>query len=328
MQGRVWAKRLVSIMPSKKFRNYLRDKFYLKSIPFDRYGIRYFKDCKEGNRTILETLQKGEPCLITRFGVSELKCVDYFWQNQNKIKLKFPKDVVNMMQNNAGFFNPSDEHLTRFCCDFLRLIPNIDVLGVTNFWGYTEKEILEQYNQKAELVEFCSIGNQPLFDDEPWTQYLEGKKVLVIHPFAEQIISQYKKRNKLFKNDKILPNFDLQVIKAVQGIGESEEIKDYETWFDALNNMYSQIDESDFDIALIGAGAYGIFLGDYIKRKGKQAVHIGGDTQILFGIKGSRWDNWRVGKELYNKYWVNVDKKYQPKSLNAFKKAEGNAAYW
>jgi len=328
MRLRGIAKRVVSVLPNKQIRKYLRKKFYLKDIPYTHYGIRYFKNVKDGNRIILETLQKGEPCLVTRFGGTELKCVDWFYRHRHDINITYPKSVVDKMKFNGGFFKPDNDLLTRFCCDFIRIIPNIDILGVINFWGNTEEILMEKYNQQTELVEFLSIGNQPHFDDEPWTQYLEGKKVLVIHPFADTIISQYKKREKLFKNPKVLPKFDLKVIKAVQGLGGSKEVEQYQNWFDALESMYQEIDKTDFDIALIGAGAYGIFLGDYIKRKGKQAVHIGGDLQILFGIKGTRWNDRDIGKKVYNKYWVEVDEKYKPKTLKGFLKAEGNAAYW
>ena len=325
MDNRKILKRIVSVLPCQRFRHYLRDKLWLKSIPYTHYGTRYFKTAKEGNRLILETLRKGQPCLITRFGMTECKCVQFFLPRQDKVALKFPSGVWHKMEHNAGFFRPSNELLTKFCCDFLRLVPNIDILGILNY-SEAEKQIMDDHNPQAELVNYGSIVG--LFDDEPWMQYLEGKKVLVIHPFAEQIVSQYKNRKKLFKNPKILPDFDLKVIKTVQGIGETGEVDRYENWFEALESMYRQIDQTDFDIALIAAGAYGIFLGDYVKRQNKQAVHIGGALQLLFGIKGSRWNGSAIEKEFYNSYWVNVDSRYQPHSLKEFLKAEGNNAYW
>ena len=50
--------------------------------------------------------------------------------------------------------------------------------------------------------------------------------------------------------------------------------------------MKNQIVKTDFDIAIIGAGAYGFSLAAFIKKIGKKAVHLGGPTQVLFGIKG------------------------------------------
>ncbi|WP_274095727.1 hypothetical protein [Riemerella anatipestifer] len=41
------------------------------------------------------------------------------------------------------------------------------------------------------------------------------------------------------------------------------------TWFDALEDMKNKIDLVDFDVAIIGCGAYGLPLASYIKNKGK-----------------------------------------------------------
>ena len=53
--------------------------------------------------------------------------------------------------------------------------------------------------------------------------------------------------------------------------------------------MKKEIAHRDFDVALIGAGAYGLFLATECKRLGKVGIHIGGATQLLFGILGKRW---------------------------------------
>ena len=75
-----------------------------------------------------------------------------------------------------------------------------------------------------------------------------------------------------------------------------------------------------FDIAIIGCGAYGMPLAAYCKQIGKKAVHLGGATQLLFGIKGKRWDNY----SLYNDYWVRPLESETPR--NAGKIESG--CYW
>ena len=44
-------------------------------------------------------------------------------------------------------------------------------------------------------------------------------EVLVVHPFAETIQKQYLRKEFIHKDSRILPDFDLQTIKAVQTIG-------------------------------------------------------------------------------------------------------------
>jgi hypothetical protein len=147
---------------------------------------------------------------------------------------------------------------------------------------------------------------------------LENKKILVIHPFKKTIEKQFKKRKQLG----ILPKFKkLEIIPAVQTIAGNRDSR-FKNWFEALNWMKKEIDKKDFDIALIGCGAYGLPLAAYVKRKGKQAIHVGGGLQLLFGIKGKRWEkDYRIN---FNKNWIYPLKEDTPQNI---KKVEGGC-YW
>ena len=73
-------------------------------------------------------------------------------------------------------------------------------------------------------------------------------------------------------------------------------------------------------MALIACGAYGFPLAAHEKRTGRKAIHIGGSLQLLFGIKGKRWDD----KGFYNECWVSPSKEERPER---FEKVEGGC-YW
>jgi hypothetical protein len=156
--------------------------------------------------------------------------------------------------------------------------------------------------------------------------------VLVIHPFEASIRKQYEKRAVLFEDPRILPAFTLKTLKAVQSIGENP--KGFETWFDALDWMCARVREIEFDVALIGAGAYGLPLAAYVKGLGKKAVHLGGASQIMFGIKGKRFDQWPEYQKLYNEHWTRPLPEETPAAIMLFDgapaEAEGqpNRAYW
>jgi hypothetical protein len=166
----------------------------------------------------------------------------------------------------------------------------------------------------------------PFWANKPWTKALENKKVLIIHPFVKTIKAQYKKKEFLFDNN-LLPEFELKTIKSVQShAGSSSKFQD---WFEALNSMKKKMDETEYDICLIGAGAYGFSLAAHAKRSGKKAVHMGGSLQLLFGIRGNRWDNEKViGKvnyqALFNEHWVRPLSEETPAGIM---KVEGGA-YW
>ena len=71
--------------------------------------------------------------------------------------------------------------------------------------------------------------------------------------------------------------------------------------------MKEQCSKCDFDVAIIGCGAYGFPLAAEIKRMGKCAVHLGGATQLLWGITGRRWiqgNYHNFSNDVVNNYWV------------------------
>lgn len=306
-----------------------RKKFQKENCFLNRFGSRYINPQQLGNDVIFHELQKNKPCLITRFGSTEFRIVDYFYTHMKQKKIVFPAKYKLDMKRLAGFFSNSDELLTKYACDVLQILRNVDVFAP---WMHfvtkvNEPKIFDEYNHHAKLVTLDSLGPDVFFVKNPWTRYLEGKKVLVIHPFAKTIQSQYKKRKLLFGGKEILPEFKLITIKTVQGLGSSEEIKQFDTWFDALESMYRQIDAVDFDIALVAGGAYGMFLANYIKEKGKQVVHVAGVLQAFFGIKGQRWENNQVA-QCMNEHWVYPSEEETPKNLDDFAKTEGFNAYW
>lgn len=303
----------------------------------------HFKNEKErlscldytGNKASLyikHLLEQDKPLMISRFGSVELGClIDYIFHKKNRYFLgrainyfsghttekTYRQDVSASMINNAGFFPNSEEYLDRFCELMLSDIRCIDVCGS---WQKTEL-LLKKYMPK--IVRMYIGDLEPFLHEDPWSAALKDKKVLVIHPFSETIKMQYAKREHLFKNPDVLPEFELKVIKSVQSIAGNEV--EYPDWFAALDYMKSEIDKVDFDIALIGCGAYGLPLAAHIKRLGKKALHLGGATQLLFGIKGRRWETEQdYDKRFYNDAWIrplDIDKP------RGYEKVE-NGCYW
>ena len=109
---------------------------------------------------------------------------------------------------------------------------------------------------------------------EPWTTALEGQAVLVLHLFDRSIRKQYEKREVLFADARMLPGFTLKTFQTVRSLGGNGS--GLSPWFDALDWMCDRVREIEFDVALIGAGAYGLPLAAFVKSIGRKAVHLGG----------------------------------------------------
>jgi hypothetical protein len=171
------------------------------------------------------------------------------------------------------------------------------------WYNQYEDVICNTYCPNAALVDLDCL--EPFRFSNPWSSRLAGQKVLVVHPFVESIRKQYEgKRHLLFPSREVLPDFELKTLKTVQSIAGAKV--DFATWFDAYRHMCDEIAKVDFDICIIGAGAYGLPLASFAKQLGKQAIHLGGVTQILFGIKGQRWEREYADStaKLFNEHWV------------------------
>lgn len=280
---------------------------------------------------IFEALSSQEPTMIARLGATEMSCLTNYLgvkkitdRGINKfIKGQVPewwweKSKIREMEKSSGFFPQSIPKIEQFCELMLSDMSNINILGS---WLKEERFFKKQlFHARQVMLEDL----EPFFvSNIPWTQALKHKKVLVVHPFEETIRRQFLVKDKLFSNN-LLPDFELITIKAVQTIaGEKSPFSD---WFEALDYMKEQIDSKDYDICILGCGAYGLPLASFIKKRGKKAIHLGGVTQLLFGIKGKRWENylWYPYENLYNDYWVRPGDSEKPVNASV---VEGGC-YW
>lgn len=260
-----------------------------------------------------KAIDSGSPLMISRFGDVESQCILEYLNG------KISEHAVERMFIQAGFFPPVEKSLEEYSQLFLESSKKIDLLGV--WFRFGEAEIIRKSCSTASFTQLKSL--EPYFHTNPWSKYLKGKKILVVHPFSETISQQFlKHRELIFQNPDTLPNFELSTLKSVQSVAGMKT--DFDTWFDAYYYMCNQIKKINFDLAILGCGSYGLPLAAYIKDLGKQAIHLGGPTQLLFGIKGKRWDKRPEFKELYNEYWVRPNIREIPES---FTKVD-NGAYW
>lgn len=319
--------------------NFLR-RHYLRAFGPDPKPLVRSDNAEEISRVIYDRLMDDKPFMLTRFGSVELRCTYTYlgmeagassWLSYVRGKSPafwFEPHDIETMRTNAGFFSNTPEQLRRFGKRYYEDSALIDVLGV---WGPVEYDVADHIKDsfKANIVYL-----EPYFSSQPWTRALAGKKVLVVHPFASLIEQQYRNhRTQLFADPNVLPEFELHTIQAVQSLGGDSN--GFATWFDALKWMEDAIDQVDYDICIIGCGAYGLPLAGHVKRMGKKAIHLGGATQLLFGIKGNRWENPVYGLNepgfppgfylnMFNEHWIRPGENERPKSAE---KVE-NACYW
>ena len=262
---------------------------------------------------LFEIVESGTPTTIGKIGNSEMVALHCALAKQNLNQ----GDLHNIFTV-AGVFPPTDIGLNDFLVEFSSSLSQVDVLAK---WRDEREDILiSTYCPSASLVALREL--EPFYWGNPWSKALEGKKVLVISPFIDTIYSQYDKRLYLWKDSTVLPTMELSTIKCP--VSHYLRKSSYESWLEALEDMKKQMSIQDFDVCLIGAGAWSLPLAAHAKSLGKTGIHLGGGLQILFGIKGKRWDEHDVISHFYNDYWVRPSVTETPENVSV---VEGGC-YW
>ena len=292
--------------------------------------------CAQGqaaNDLIRSMIEAPGPCLIARSGCGELEATLRGIDVQRKggalkklIRMAIGSGGPFWWDNSirggvvwvAGYFPETDDALNAFSRRVCEDTRQIDLLGS---WCAGETQMKECYCPTMRGIPLSDL--EPFWFEHPWTGALAGKKVLVVHPFSDTIQAQYAKRRSLFDNPEMLPDYDLITYRAISSFAGIKTT--FATWFDALDKMCTDISKIDFDVALIGCGAYGMSIAAFIKRElRRKAVHLGGASQLFFGIKGHRWKIVPRYAKLFNEHWTHP---LASDTIENRKTIEGGA-YW
>lgn len=284
---------------------------------------RSFLSNEAFNTEIKKRVVSGDPFFCCRYGATEITTCFYADIRNLGILDSINGSALKRLKTSSGVFPEDELTYLKFADIYIKALENADLNA---YWGSV---LMEEYmigkHMKKDCSQYAMRALEPFQYDEPWTLVLDGRDVLVVHPFKELIESQYKQRDKIFTGKKVLPECNLRAVKAIQSSGGTVP-QEYANWNEALDALYEQCMEQDFQVALLACGSYAVPLGDRLKNAGKQVIILGGMMQLMFGIKGARWEASRpdiVG--LYNDAWVRAGEGYCVQ--NADKMVDG-AAYW
>ncbi|WP_298637083.1 hypothetical protein [uncultured Umboniibacter sp.] len=234
-----------------------------------------------------EAIESGRGFLSSRLGNVEGFFV-------NKVLFNREVDLTSKQKarltTNTGVTDTSFDGITRWALEYMRSASMVDLMGVKSVNFPSQLKLLEYTNNNNYTL---LASNNPILavvnQISPWTLSLAGKKVLVINPFIDDIKSQYEKKSSIPFIDELLPTFEL--IGLMPPVTTSVDAISPEDFERSLYQLKLQVLELDFDVAIIGAGGYGLSIAAFIKELGKVALHIGGLTQLIFGVTGARWDD-------------------------------------
>lgn len=282
---------------------------------------------------------------IVRLGMTESGLLFLTWASKHlqlapDVKKAISKNIISLMNwlyTTSGYYDKTVPG-TKF---------NFDVRGLnTNFSNYmghlaTAVKDCEQaqfyfhdglirslYEQTKELFQsHYQISNFTLLNDTKFSSriptifnHMKGKKVLVISAFSDIIEEQFNNGN-VYKLELGFP--EIQSVCTVTTPYCFLNNGPHNNYFETLDSIFNDVQTKDFDIALLGCGAYGHMLTHKIHEMGKDAIYIGGCITNIFGILSSRE---REHTDLkINKYWITeIPERFRPAN---YKDIE-NGCYW
>lgn len=259
-------------------------------------------DAAGGNDWIASVIHRGEPAALCKLGSSECWALAWHLRLNRFYKYTWTSPAFGDLDlaEQSGVF-PRTPALFHRCCEtLLERLQLVDGCAVWHNIG--ESRILQRFSPSVMRLDLQSL--EPYFFPQPWSAALAGKRVLVVHPFKETIQRQFARRSEVWAGRNVLPEFEIDVIRAPYGFSKT----DFSDWLEMLRWLETQVEQRirdrRIDVALLACGAAGLPLAAKVKQLGGIGIHLGGATQILFGIRGGRWDKNQKFCEFFNDSWV------------------------
>jgi hypothetical protein len=269
-------------------------------------------DAARGDEAVRDVIAAGRPAALGKIGSLEAEVVDCFVKGT-----PYSAVLRRQMLDNVGIHPNDPEHLDCFCASYIKAADSLDVLAARGHPG--EIDIIKRVRNRT-LVRLQSYESW-LFK-RPWSAALAGKRVVVITPFAQSVADQYRRREQIWRDQTILPEFDLRVVRMPLSPGLVPP--KHKDWSERLEDIISHCEQRPYDVLLVGAGGLSIPLVAHAKAQGRIGFHLGGHMQILFGVTGRRWDRDRVLQRLQTPAWIRPSGEEAPPTVTKVEQG----CYW
>lgn len=234
---------------------------------------------------------------------------------------------------NTGMFPPKQEVAEQMADELLKSL--LFMNAIPPWWHKTESlELFGKFARTADYVDLPSLECfQSVNSEHWWTADLpKGTRVLVISPFTDTIQSQTTRLDKIWSSRPGLwaEGLEFKMLRFPLSFGVQDAATQQsmlQTWTNSLGllkDFKAKMDAIEYDVALIGVGIHSLPLVAHAKQKGKKAIHLGGGTQIYFGIRGGRWDSMREFQPFFNEHWVRPSEEERPARYEQVEKG----CYW
>ena len=244
------------------------------------------------NEKIKQAIQETLPLSFGKIGSIEAAHISRYLIWKNSVNYN-PSLFIN-----AGVYVKDEDDFIEWFNDYIESVKDIDyILQWCAAQG--DKYIIENVWHGEEIFYKFTDIEPYTHKEDGWHYSLSDKKVLFVSPFSDTVKEQAKKYNKIWNGASIG-----EVLTVRSPYSEALTGEPPTRWASKLNKIIDEIRELDFDFATFGCGGLSLSVCRFIKSMGKPCVHLGGGNQLLFGIKGKRWDDHELLSKFYNEHWI------------------------
>jgi len=281
---------------------------------------------------ISRRLLAPEPCAIGKIGTTELLGLEFF---HRWIRPPWPASAswrrpARRLYDCSGLFPVRKDIFFRWEEEYRSALASLDIVAQWQpgeiYEGVLEANIISRECPRAARAGLSLVQLAGRRNTAAWLGPLTGLRWLVIHPFEKTIRAQlphlaalgiYPEGSRADLGRRARDTLVLACPQFAYMVPPR-----HRDWFHALEEMKSvlQRERQNYDIALVGAGAWSLPLVAEAKRLGKKGMHLGGSLQLLFGIQGVRFDAWGI----YNERWIRPIPEERPANHRLME----NGAYW
>jgi hypothetical protein len=264
---------------------------------------------EEGGRILYERIQSGVPFVAGKLGTSEFEALLWFINHKDGV---FPLHIQKNMKINAGLFG--ERCIEEWCAYMLGNAGLMDEIAMWNpISPLQERYFIEKHF--PQIKKFLPLrALEPFYQDKAENRWSLAVQTpfCVVSPFVTTIEGQWSRRDELFP----FPLFATDDFRGCVYVGYSPLICQktelcswpesilQKGWFAGVQSIIDSCVATGAKFVFVGAGALSLPICFELKKRGISAIHTGGGTQLIFGIKGRRWLNHGVIAGFFNDSWV------------------------
>jgi hypothetical protein len=277
-----------------------------------------------------------------KIGTSEFNTICFYRLRlqQPESPPPYPNKIVYQIFVNAGLWASTmgrDETIDTWAKAMIEAVGQLDAVVAWNpMYPQQEDMFLREYAR--DIPRICSRALEPYYTPKnQYTLAMVAGSIAVVSPFADSITTQVGQLDKIFPADGLggqmwSPQQTFIPIQAPYGPSMTPEKQDL-SWspeiliegpLSAVQHIANKVQASGARYAFVGMGCLSLLVVAELKKRGIIALHTGGATQIMFGVKGERWTYHNVISKLFNEHWCRPTEKETPSNAD---RVEG-ACYW